>query len=164
MDAKEYLKQVERFDVELECKEVEKQQWRDLTVRITANMEGERVQSSGSKSPMADAANNCVDMESEIAEVINKLIEKKKDVTQTIEKVQNPTWYRVLHMIYIRYMDLEEVADKCNKSYDWAKKAHSNGLKIVQKIMDEEKCHHLSPKYPVCHQNPLNVTISSDIV
>jgi hypothetical protein len=102
-------------------------------------MEAERVQSSGSKSPMADAANNCVDMEAEIAEVINKLIEKKKDVTQTIEKVQNPTWYKVLHMIYIRYMDLEEVADKCNKSYDWAKSVHSKALKIVQKIMDEEK-------------------------
>lgn len=137
MEAKEYLKQVERFDVELECKEVERQQWRDLTVRITANMEGERVQSSGSQSPMADAAIECVDMEKEIAEVVHKLIDKKKEVTQTIEKVQNPTWYKVLHMIYIRYMDLTEVAEKCNKSYDWAKSVHSKAVKIVQKIIDE---------------------------
>lgn len=139
MEAKEYLKQIERYDVELECKEAERQQWRDLTVRITANMEGERVQSSGSKSPMADAAIECVDMEKEIVETIRKLIDTKKTVTQTIEKVQNPTWYKVLHMIYVRYMDLTEVADKCNKSYDWAKSVHSKALKIVQKIIEEQE-------------------------
>lgn len=137
MEAKEHLKQVERLDVQIECKQVERQQWHDLAIRITGTTEGERVQSSGSKSPMSDAADKCMDMEKEIASTVYKLIDTKKDVTGIIETVQNPTWYKVLHMIYIRYMDLQEVADACGKSYDWAKATHSKALKIVQKILNE---------------------------
>ena len=139
MNAKNYLRQVEKIDISIECKLVEQQMWRDIATGITANMEGERVQSSGSQSKMADAVGRCVDMEAEIDRLVDILIDTKKEVIQTIEQVQNPTWYKVLHMKYIRYMDLLAIADEFNASYDWAKSAHSKALKIVQQILDERK-------------------------
>lgn len=139
MNAKDYLRQVEKMDALVECKLIEQRQMRDIALGITANMEGERVQSSGSKSKMADAVAKIVDMENEINSLVDKLIDTKKEVIQTIEQVQNPTWYKVLHMKYIRYMDLLSIADEFNASYDWAKSAHSKAVKIVQKILDERK-------------------------
>lgn len=139
MNAKDYLRQVEKLDALIANKLIEQKQWRDIALGITANMEGERVQSSGSQSKMADAVGRCVDMEDEIDRLVDKLIDKKKEVIQTIEQVQNPTWYKVLHLIYIQYNDLNGVADVFNMSYDWAKSQHSKAVKIVQKILDERK-------------------------
>lgn len=139
MEARDYLRQVEKLDALVASKLIEQKQWRDIALGITANMEGERVQASSSQNKMSDAIVRCVDMEAEIDRLVDNLIEKKKEVIQTIEQVQNPTWYKVLHMKYIRYMDLMSIADEFNASYDWAKSAHSKAVKIVQKILDERK-------------------------
>ena len=98
MDAKEYLKQVEKLDLRIKNKLIEQQQWKDIALGITANMEGERVQSSGAKSKMADAVGRCVDVEAEIDSLIDLLIDTKKEVIQTIESLDSATEYNVLHM------------------------------------------------------------------
>lgn len=138
MVAKEFLQQVEKLDILIANKLIEKQQWHDLAVGITAVMEGERVRSSSKQSRMVDAIAKCMDMEEEIDHVVDQFVATKKEVIQVIEQVQNPTWYKVLHMKYIQHLDLNEIADRCNGSYDWAKSAHSKAVKIVQKILDEK--------------------------
>lgn len=136
MEAKEFLQQVEKVDILLENKLIEKKQWRDIALGITVNMDGERVQSSGSQSKMANAIEKCMDMGGEIDSTIDQLIRTKKEVVRVIEQVQNPTWYKVLHMKYIQHLTLNDIAERCNGSYDWAKSAHSKAVKIVQKILD----------------------------
>ena len=51
-----FLEQVERIDAIIPNKLIEIQQWYDLATSITAPMNHECVQSSGSKQKMADAA------------------------------------------------------------------------------------------------------------
>ena len=88
MEAKEFLKQPERLDLRIKNKLIEKQQWKDIALGITANMDGERVQSSSNtKSKMGDAVIKCVDMEAEIDSLIDELIDKKKNVIQVLENV-----------------------------------------------------------------------------
>ena len=136
MDAKEYLRQVERLDLRIKNKLIERQQWRDIAMGITANMEGERVQSSGSQSKMADAVNKCVDMEAEINGLVDSLIDKKKEVIETIERLDSPTEYNVLHMRYIQFKTLQEIADHYDRDYGWATTTHGRALKSVQAILD----------------------------
>ena len=138
MVAKEFLQQVEKMDILVAHKLIEKQQWRDLAAGITSAMEGDRVRSSSRQSKMADAITKCVDMEAEIDDVVEQFVATKKEVIQVIEQVQNPMWYKVLHLKYIQHLNLNEIADRCNGSYDWAKSAHSKAVKIVQKILDEK--------------------------
>ena len=138
MEASEYLKQPAKIAVEIECLEIERQQWLDLAMRVTACTDGERVQSSRKKSPMQDAADEAMECEKEIAREVKRLAVVKTEVSSTLRKVQNPTWYKVLHMIYFRGMELQDVADAFGKSYDWAKSAHSKAKKIVQRILDEK--------------------------
>jgi hypothetical protein len=85
---------------------------------------------------MADAVTKCVAMEDEIARVIDTLIATKSEVVHTIEQVDNPTWYKLLHMKYIQHIELITIADNFNSSYDWAKSTHGRAVKAVQDILE----------------------------
>lgn len=136
-EAQRYLEQVEMLDVIIKNKLIEQRQWMDIALGITANMEGERVQSSGSQSKMADAVNKCVDMEAEIDDLVDKLIDTKREVIQTIEQVDSPIEYNVLHMRYIQFRELQEIADNYGKEYSWATTTHGRAIANVQKILDQ---------------------------
>lgn len=139
MVAKEFLQQVEKLDILIAHKLIEKQQWIDVAGGITAAIGSEKVRSTSRQSKMANAIDKCLDMEEEVDRVVDQYVATKKEVIRIIEQVQNPTWYKVLHMKYIQHLDLTEIAERCNGSYDWAKSAHSKAVKIVQKILDENK-------------------------
>ena len=139
METKEWLKQPRKLDLQIRNKLIEKQQWKDIALGITSNMNGERVQSSGSPTKMSDAIAKCVDMEAEIDSLIDKLIDTKREVIQTIEQLESPTQYNVLHMIYIQGKTLQEVADEYNMSYDWAATTHGRALKGVRAIREGSK-------------------------
>ena len=138
MKAQDFLRQVRKLDLQIQNKLIEKQQWRDVALGITANMDGERVQSSGAKSKMADAINKCIDVEAEIDCLVDKLIEVKKEVIQTIELLDSPTEYDVLHRRYIQFLSLQEIADHYRKDYGWATTTHRRALKSLQEILDEK--------------------------
>ena len=136
LDAKEFLSQPKKLDLLIKNKLIEKQQWRDLALGITANTEGERVQSSGSKQKMADAITKCIDVEAEIDSLVDRLIDKKKEVIQVIEQLDSPIEYDIMHRIYVQYMTLQEVADHYKKEYGWATTTHGRALKSVQRIRE----------------------------
>lgn len=138
MDAKCFLSQVKKLDLQIQNKLIEKQQWKDIALGITANMDGERVQSSGAKSKMANAVEKCVDMEAEIDSLVDKLIETKKEVIQTIEQLDSPTEYDILHKRYIQFMSLQEIADHYGRDYTTITTAHGRALKNVQALLERK--------------------------
>ena len=138
MEAKEYLNQVKKLDLQIRNKLIEKQQWKDIALGITANMDGERVQSSGTKSKMSDAIEKCVDCEGQVDSLIDKLIDIKKDVIQTIERLDSPTEYDILHKRYIQFLSLQEIADYYNRDYGWATTTHGRALKNVQALLERK--------------------------
>ena len=139
IDAKSYLRQVEKLDVRIQNKLIERQQWQDIALGITASVGGERVQSSGRQQKMADAIDKCVDMETEIAELIDELVNAKRDVIHTIEQLESPTEYDVIHKRYIQFLSLQEIADIYGKEYGWATTCHGRALKGVQAILDQKE-------------------------
>lgn len=138
MEAKQFLREVERIDLRIKNKLIEQRQWRDIALGITANMGGERVQASGSQSKMSDAVIKCVDCEQEIERLIDELIDIKKRVIEAIEKVESPVEYDVLHRKYIQFQTLQEIADHYGYDYGWATTNHGRALKSLQAILDKE--------------------------
>ena len=136
VDAKEYLRQAERIDLRVKNKLIEQKAWRDIALSITANMDGERVQSSGARSKLEEAVGRCVDMEAEIDSLVDILVDTKKEVIQTIERLDSATEYNVLHLRYIQYKDLQEIADHYGKEYGWATTTPGRALRSVQAILD----------------------------
>jgi hypothetical protein len=137
-EAQIFLEQVEKLDARIKNKLIERKQWMDIALGITGVTEGERVQSSGAKNKMADAVIKCVDMEAEIDSLIDNLIDTKKEVIQTIERLDSPIEYNVLHMRYIQYKSLQEIADHYGRDYGWATTTHGRALKSVQGILDKK--------------------------
>ena len=134
-----YLEKVEMLDTIIENKLIEQLQWKELALSITANMDGEKVKSSGtSNSKMADAVISCIAMEGEIADAVNRLIAEKREVTQTIEKLYSPTEYKILHMRYIQHISLVDIADILGREYNWVTTTHGRALKNVQRILERK--------------------------
>ena len=139
MNAKDFLKQLRKLDIMISNKLAEKDQWKAVALGITAQMGGERVQSSGSQQKMADAVNRYVDIEKEIDEYIDRLIDAKKDVINVIEQL-DATQYDVLHKRYIQDMSFDEIGYACGgKTKSWATTTHGHALKNVQLILDERE-------------------------
>ena len=132
-----WLERIERWDSIITNKLIEKQQWKAIALGITANMEGERVQSSGSQSKMADAIAKCVDIEAEIDRAVDNLIEAKKEVIQTVERLDSATEYNVLHLRYIQFKTLQEIADHYGRDYGWVTTTHGRALKNVERVRNE---------------------------
>lgn len=137
-EAQIFLEQVKRVDTIIPNKLIEIQQWYDIATSITATMNGECVQASGSKQKMADAANKCMDIIGELESQVDQLRAVKKDVTQTIERLYSPTEYDVLHKRYIQYMTLQEIADHYGRNYEWAKITCKRGCQHVQVILNRK--------------------------
>ena len=137
-EAQIYLEQYEMLMAKVECKLEEKQQMHDLALKITAAMGGERVQSSGAKDKIGNAVTACVDLENEIADDVGKLVAKQKEVAGTLERLENPTEYKLLHQRYIQFKQLKTIADNFNSSYDWATTTHGRALKSVQELLDAQ--------------------------
>lgn len=137
-DAKTLLRSIEKLDVIIKNKLVEKEQWKAIALGITASMEGDRVQSSGSPSKMADAVIKCIAVEDEINSLIDSLIDTKKRVIEIIEQVESPIEYDLLHRKYIQFQEFHEIADAYGKEYGWATTTHGRALKSVQEILDRE--------------------------
>lgn len=133
-----FLESVERLEAIITNKLIEKQQWMDIALGITANMDGERVQSSGAKDKMASAVTKCIDVEAEIDGYIDKLIDRKKEVTQVIEQLYSPTEYKLLHLRYVQYVPLEEIAERWGVPYTNITSTHNRAVKHVQAIRNKK--------------------------
>ncbi len=148
MDAKEFLKQLQKLDKMIENKSIEKEQWKSIALGITSSSKTiiikgvqhamDKVQAQGEQQKMADAVARYVDIEHEIALIIDKLIDARKDVISVIEQLP-AVEYDLLHKVYVQCFTLDEYAARCGNSYSWATTIHGRALKEVQRILDERQ-------------------------
>lgn len=154
--AQAYLSQVEMIDCIIQNKLIEQQQWKDIALGVTANMDGEKVQSSGAKNKMESAVIKCVDMEREINDLIDSLVDTKKSVLKTIESLDSPMEYNLLHKRYIQYWSLQQIADHYKRDYGWVTTTHGRALAHVQEIMDRSYS-------PACEDaKTMNIRLAGD--
>lgn len=138
--AKAFLKQYGKIERVLANKIVEKQRWEDIAQSVTASSDGERVQSSGRPSKMADAVARIVDIEREIDEVTLSLGQARKDILDVIEQL--PTIeYDVLHKCYIQGMTNGDIAESSGREYSWATTRKFRGECKVQQILEAREGH-----------------------
>ena len=136
MRAKEYLKKIKKIDLMIRNRIAEQQHWRDMALSITAQMNGERVQSSGNQQKMADAIIKALDIGDENSGEIRELIEERREIIATLEQL-NATGYDVLYKAYVERISFQEIADANNRSKDWVKKEHGIAMRNLQKLLNK---------------------------
>ena len=137
MMAKDFLQSALKIDKMIENKMYEKSQWVAIATSTTANCNGERVQSSGSKQKMADAVEKYMELEKEIDRYIDELVKKKNEIIKIVEQLP-AVEYDLLHKIYIQGKTLYGFAEENNKTYSSVTTLHGSALKKVQDILDRE--------------------------
>lgn len=137
-EVKEYLYQIKKLDRMINNKLNELEKWKSVCEYPNVPAYGlEKVQSSGGKTTFA--LENYIIMESEIQEAIQELLETKREVIGTIEKLPLPE-YEVLYEKYVNFKEFQDIADQMDKSYSWTTSVHGRGLVSVRKILqDREK-------------------------
>ena len=138
MNAKDYLLQIQKLDKLIENKLQEVAHWKAVATGTTVCSEGDRVQSSGSKQKMADAICRYMQMEDEINAAIDRLVDTKQEIIETIEQLSIDE-YDLLHKIYVQKKELYEAAMEMDRSYRWATSVHGRALANVQKILNERE-------------------------
>lgn len=136
-EAQKFMESFKLNATKVECKLAEWQFWNDLSLSITGQMGGERVQTSGAKDKMAEARDKCMDKESEILDSVNNLVETQTEVTGVLDQMENPAEYKLLHLRYLQFKEFDEIADIFKVSYDATTTAHGRALKSLEKILSE---------------------------
>jgi hypothetical protein len=134
MTAKENLLRIRKLDKLIENKMAEAQQWREIATNISANMSGERVQSSGSTDTVANAVCKAMDLENE-AELFKW---EKENIIKQIEKLP-VIYYDVLHKIYVQDIPIKSIAAQYHKRYEWASRKHREALEAFEKLLKGKK-------------------------
>ena len=135
---KRYLLRLQKLDKLIQNKLWEIENLRDIALGITAaRTDGDRVQASGNKERMADAVAKCIDLEAEINAHIDELYDEKRTITRQIEQL-DVAEYELLHLVYVRFMDLASAAEVMQRSYSTVSNLHGLALKNLRVILERE--------------------------
>lgn len=140
MKARDYLGQLEVIETRIQNIQYDIQQLKELALSVTPSYEGERVQGSGNLQKTASAVDRWVDKERQMDEEIDRLIDLRLEIVDTINHLKKPKEAGVLHMLYIQNKPFKEVALRYDKSVSWATSVHGRALQSLQKVLDAKRC------------------------
>lgn len=133
MKAKEYLLQITFLDSKIEGNKEKVKHYKETAESRTSSLTANKVQTSSSKQKMADAVCSYSDLEA----IIKADEEKKQGIIDTISLLK-PYESTVLYKRYVEDKSLWVISREMKKSYSWATKIHSSGLKNLQTILNEK--------------------------
>ena len=134
MDAREYLEQIEKNECIIANKQIEKKYWMDIATGTTANVTGERVQTSGDGHAKEKQIIEMVLIDEEIERLKGEIAE----IISTLQKLKKSE-YDFLHKMYVQHLSLKEVQAAMKKTYSGAKSTHVRALRNLQKILDGQE-------------------------
>lgn len=139
MGAKEYLSQAMWLDRIINNKLEQKEELESLAQRTTVDISREKVSGGRStNSPMEDATVKLIDLCNEINDDIDKLVELKKEILETINQVEDFSCQLVLEMRYINNKSWDDVAREMGYDRRTIFRMHGKALKEIEKIIS---CH-----------------------
>lgn len=130
METKHYLSQISRLERKIQNKLSEIYQLKTMACSVTVSNNNERVQTSGEKDKVGTVVSKIVDMEHEV----DNMIDKRCDIVEQIESIENTEFYDILAQIYILKKELKVVAIEKKISYSHAKRMHGQAIEEFEKM------------------------------
>ena len=138
MNAREYLSQAYRLDLEINNKLEIMDSMHSLATKATSSFS--LVPPSGTRNVhrLEDTLAKIVDMDIEINKKIDKLVDLKKEIVEVIGEVDNREYRLLLEMRYLRFMTWEEIAIELGYNVRHLYRVHRDALSQVKV---PETCH-----------------------
>ncbi len=126
---KGYFTQIESLDKRIKVIEEERVKLRVLSVRVGGATEIREVQSSPKNSDkIGELVSTLCDLEIDYVNLINKLINRKKDTITKINTLTDDRWRLVLELKYLNYLKWEEIAEKLDYSSRQVRRYHDKAI------------------------------------
>lgn len=134
-DVKKYLSQIRRYDSRINAKIEERDRLKAMLTKITPTLRDVPSSGSGGQDKLSDAVAKLIDLEAEINREIDSLVDARKSVVGTIDKVTDTQMHEVLCKRYIAFKTWEQIAFEIGKSYQWTWSIHGKALQAVEEIL-----------------------------
>ena len=141
MTTKEYLNQIERLDKMITNKLSEIYQLKIMACSITVYGDSERVQTSGNHDKLGSTIAKIVDLERETDELVDSLVDKRKEILRQIDNMKNIDNYDVLHKHYVERRTFQDIADSENWSIRQVFNIHGRALQEFEKMYGDTYLH-----------------------
>ena len=134
--AKEYLKQVKMCDIHIANKLEDMAHLKDVVLKVTATWKQDSTSGgTGNQDKLGNAVAKIVDLENEINRAVDEYVDKKKQVSATIEKLQDPDHVAVLYKRYFQNETWEQIAYEMHCTYRNVCYIHGKALQAVEALL-----------------------------
>ena len=131
MTTKEYLSQAYRLDQRINSKIEQVASLNDLAIKATSVLTGMPHEPSPSASRMANVIAKIIDLQGEINEDIDRLVDLKVEIVNTIRGISNLQYQIVLEKRYLCFFTWEQIAEDMDYDLRYLYKIHNRALKAV---------------------------------
>ncbi|GHU82189.1 hypothetical protein FACS1894196_0100 [Clostridia bacterium] len=135
MTAKEFLSQAYRIDVRINSKLEQVQSLRSLAGKATATLSDMPRNASSSLHPMEDVIVKILELEDEVNADIQRLVDIKREITETLQRVPVPEHRTLLELRYVCCKTWEEIAAELLYSVRNIHRVHGDALIELEKII-----------------------------
>lgn len=139
VQAKSYLKEIEKADKIIKNKVTELEQLRELSTSITVNFNSDVVQTSCDADKIGSIVGQIIDKENDLKLIVDEYISKRQERIAVIEELKDPVEYDIIHKRYVQMKTLDEIAIELGYSYVWICKKHNSALLNIQKTRKQKE-------------------------
>ena len=131
MIAKEYLSQARNIDNEIQSMLEEVSVLRSMAEKTTAVITGMPSNATRNTSQLSDTIAKIIEREEKIDAEIDRLVDLRSEIYETIQQVEDKEARRVLYLRYMGYRSWAEIATEMKLDLRQIYRLHGVGLKNI---------------------------------
>ena len=139
MTAKEYLGQAYRLDQHINSKLQQIEVLNSLTQRVTVAYGGEVVSHTRNVTSMQDTIDRLMEAEKELNREIDRLVDLKAQIAQTINQVHNDSYRLILEKRYLCFQSWAQIGADLHCTRRWLLTMHDRAVDVVEKLISEQE-------------------------
>lgn len=134
------MSEIRRLDAVIDAKLAERDALYEMLTHITPTLKQDVVSSCGfQQDKMGNAIAKIADLGNEIDSVIDSFIDKKREASALLERLENPLHYQVLHKRYVLFQSFEKIAGDLNYSYRNICYLHGRALQAFDGVLQRKE-------------------------
>lgn len=139
MTAQEYLNRAYRMEQQVESKLQQISALRSMAESLTSCIGTEPVSHTRNVTSMQDTVNKIIEEEEALNAEIDRLVDIKKEIAETISRVTNVTYRLILEKRHLCFQMWEQIAYELNYSVRSVQTKYGEALQVVEEILAEQE-------------------------
>ncbi len=137
MTAQEYLNRAYRMEQQVESKLQQIAALRSMAESLTSCIGSEPVSHTRNVTSMQDTVNKIIEEEEALNAEIDRLVDIKREIADTISRVSNVTYRLILEKRHLCFQMWEQIAYELNYSVRSVQTKYGEALQVVEDILSE---------------------------